>query len=82
MATLSRPHQEAFKVLILLERYFFIRSCDEKPPLAVPAVKFDLKSDMDSFLQRNRTKLSTLTVSGRESNTLVLQQKRAARLWV
>lgn len=47
LATLSRPHREAFKVLILLERYFFIWSCDEKPPLAVPAVKLDFKSDMD-----------------------------------
>lgn len=49
----------------------------------MPAVKLDLKSDMDLKSHKgSKTKLSTLTVSGRESNALVLQQKRAVRLMV
>lgn len=71
------------KVFISLEHYFFLQCCDEKPPLAVLAVKLDLKSDMDLKSHKgSRTKLSTLMVSGRESNILVLQQKRAVRLQV
>ena len=65
-----------FKVLISSEHYFSLRCCDEKPPFAVPAVKPDLKSDMDLKSQKgSRTKLSTLTVSGRKSNTLVCSKR-------
>jgi len=72
-----------FKVLMSSEHYFFLQCSDEKPPLAVPAAKLDLKPDIDLKSHKgSRTKLSTLTVSGRESNTLVLQQKRAVRLQV
>lgn len=68
---------------LLLEHCFFLQSCDENSLFAVPAVKHDLKFDMDPQSHKgSKTKLSILTVSGRESNTLALQWKRAARLQV
>lgn len=84
MATLPRPHREAFQSFDPIGAlFFFLQCCDEKPPLAMPAVKLDLKSDTDLKSHKgSRTKLSTHTVSERESNALVLQQKKAVRLMV
>lgn len=71
------------KVLISLEHYFSLQCCDEKPFLAVLAVKLDLKSDMDLKPHKgSRANLSTPTVTGRESNTLVSHQKRVVKLQV